>query len=471
MEEGMNESLVSDGGELPSSSALKDTPVFHPAVFIFSFFAFGLGVVFPLCWIWLSPDHRLSPTATPPPPLSSFLYVNDIHLDPLYRNLSRVTDGSQCRTDTENPVAAYPFGQYGCDCPEATFRSMLKRLPAVVKSPDFILFGGDALAHSTHFNRTQIQDVFRSVIDGLSSVYPGKTVLLTIGNNEFLPNYGTFETDSLDFQSLSEVMRPFLSDIQIRTFQTGGYYYHDLAEKKLRLLLLNSCIYSTVRGYSNADPYGQFEWIVNSCVDARRLGFGVGIAMHIPPGVSYINASQGWPIEYITRFDEICKDHNILFILCGHTHYDMLMPVFGIDGKSRAYSLSSPSISPQHSNNPAFRVIEYDTTGIRNIRQYYADLLMNPQAELDWELEYQFTGAYSINDLSVDSLLKVVNWVTTTGIGSWAYKEKVGARASENGAFYYCILKATTTEQIQGCMAGLQGQRELASVLPYGGAV
>jgi hypothetical protein len=95
---------------------------------------------------------------------------------------------------------------------------------------------------------------------------------------------------------------------------------------------------------------------------------------------------------------------------------------------------------------------------------------MNPQEKLVWELEYDFASAYSVENLSTESLGKVVEWITTTGKGTWAYKEYVCARASDNGAFYYCILKATTKEQIQECMTGLQG-RHPSSMLPYGGQV
>jgi sphingomyelin phosphodiesterase acid-like 3 len=247
---------------------------------------------------------------------------------------------------------------------------MLEFWQTMEHSPDFILFGGDATAHSTGFNRSQIQSVFRKIVEGMAAVYPSVPIVVTLGNNDFVPNYGNFVNDPLDFQSLSEVLTPFFSDDQRSTFLKGGYYSSDFPSRKLRLLLLNTCMYSTVRGYSTPDPYDQFQWIIDSATSAHIKGYTVGIAMHIPPGVSYIDLTQGWPDQYIERFDQVCKESNILFTLAGHTHYDMLMPVNATDGKSKGYSLSSPSISPQHSNNPGFRLIDYDETGIRNIRQY-----------------------------------------------------------------------------------------------------
>jgi sphingomyelin phosphodiesterase acid-like 3 len=403
---------------------------------------------------------------------AEFIYVNDIHLDPLYDpyaySMNIDPDASQaCRVRDPNATVTFPFGQYGCDSPRSTFESMLAHWPTVTKDPDFILFGGDSIGHSTGYNRSGVQSIFSELITKMSAVYPNKPILVTLGNNDFVPNYGIKGNDTLDFASIGEVMKRFMNDEQYETFQKGGYYYQDLGKRKLRLLLLNTVTYAYRRGYWGEDPYDQFAWIEKTAQDGHSKGYKVGIAMHIPAGVSYIGTTQGWPTEYVSRFDDICKKNDILFTLAGHTHYDMLMPVFGDDGASKGYSLSSPSISLSHSNNPAWRLMIYDENGIRDIHQYYAEVLMNPQDNLRWELEYKFSDAYSVKELSVDNLLKVVKWVTETGEGMWRYKERVGARASENGAFYYCILKATTTEQIDHCMSKVAQPRSRANLLPY----
>jgi hypothetical protein len=81
----------------------------------------GVVIVYPFIIIFgPSAPIVLSPSPSSPaiPPSSAslpfFVYVNDIHLDPLYRPFSRVTDESRCRTNTTNPIKPYPFGQYGC---------------------------------------------------------------------------------------------------------------------------------------------------------------------------------------------------------------------------------------------------------------------------------------------------------------------------------------------------------------------
>jgi hypothetical protein len=110
--------------------------------------------------------------------------------------------------------------------------------------------------------------------------------------------------------------------------------------------------------------------------DAHSQGYKVGIVMHIPAGVSYIGTTQGWPTEYLNRFNNICKSNNIFFTLASHAHSDILMPVFGDDGALKGYSLS-------HSNNPARRLMKYDENGIRDIHRYHTNVLMNPTRQAD----------------------------------------------------------------------------------------
>jgi sphingomyelin phosphodiesterase acid-like 3 len=394
-----------------------------------------------------------------------FVYVNDVHVDPLYCPESNIVEdpNSFCRIGSNTSAVKHKFGQYGCDAPWETYLSMLSELPKVANKPTFILFGGDFPAHGLEFNRSQLQALIREGLHLLSEKFPKIPLLITIGNNEFEKNYGSFEDDPDDFASLAEIMKPYMDEQQLLTFQKGGFYYHDLSKAKLRLLLLNTVMYSHNRPFRQ-DPYGQFEWIRDSARDAKKKGFKVGIAMHVPPGVTYWSLTQGWSNEYVPVFDEICHEFEISFTLAAHCHYDMLLPVFGETGVSQAYSLSSPSISPTHGNNPAFRIMKYRNGKIVDIVTYYADLLMNPQDRLDWRMEYGFADAYGVTDLGFENLLKVIKWVTETGEGMWRYKERIAARASDNGRFYYCILKATTAEQVKECMIGVDSAKKLS---PY----
>ena len=406
-----------------------------------------------------------------------FIYINDIHVDPLYIPNSRTS--TRCR-QSDPSVPSYVFGQYGCDSPFSTFESMLDFLPSVSSKPNFILFGGDAPAHSLGYNREQVAELIEDVVTNITATYNNEVPLLyVLGNNEFVPNYGNddFSEDEENFQSLSNALRSILNEEQLETFRKGGYYYTDFPDVKLRFLVLNTIIYNLDREERD-DPYGQFEWIENVSQEAIDNGYTVGVALHIPPGCTYSTGNntklnQGWLESYMKRYDEIVKKYNIVFSIAGHSHYDMILPLYGQDGISQGYSMSAPSISPQHNNNPAFRIFKYANGQILDYKQYYTDIMLNPQEKLEWQLEYTFKDAYNVSDASSGSLKNIATWVATTGEGRWRYKERVCSRAADNGLFYYCILTSTTEMQIHKClgMKSLKStdRRNLARYFPYGG--
>lgn len=402
-----------------------------------------------------------------------FVYINDIHLDPLYVSDSSPSSGF-CRQSAGTGIN-HPFGQYGCDSPASTFLSMIKFLPKASSNPKFVLYGGDGPAHSLNYNMNQVSELISWIVQNISSVYPNIPILFSLGNNEYVPNYGNnnFSGDAQNFESLSTVLASFMNEDQQSTFKKGGYYYHDFPEMKLRLIIVNSIIYNTEREIKE-DPYDQFEWIRTVSSDAKNKGYHIGASIHIPPGVSYNSGSsklnQGWREEYMKKFDQIVKEFDIQFILSAHSHYDMIMPLYMPNGVSNAFSLSAPAISTQHKNNPAFRVMKISNGKLKDYVQYYADIMMNPQDELNWQIEYKFSEAYSTSNIGKDELKNVVNWIRTTGEGRWRYMEKICSFASDNGKFYYCVLTCTTDQEIKKCLGPLNSvDQDLSRYFPYGG--
>ena len=57
----------------------------------------------------------------------SFVFINDIHLDPYY--IENGSPDDYCRNATNLVSTSFKYGQYGCDTPNATFQSMLKAIP------------------------------------------------------------------------------------------------------------------------------------------------------------------------------------------------------------------------------------------------------------------------------------------------------------------------------------------------------
>lgn len=390
----------------------------------------------------------------------SFLYVNDIHVDPRYNPYASL---NYCTEESNATKVKKVFGQYGCDTPKETYDSFIEYAKTITPKPKFILYGGDTIAHGLTKSISDVQERFRVYFNQLNTIYRDVPILITIGNNDYYPNYGKPDTDVQNFESLADVLVEgnHLTPEQEKTFRKGGYYYQDFEKYNLRIAILNTVIYSEQkRPETTGDLYGQLEWLENITIDAENKGLKVGIAAHIPPGVSYIGDvskpfDQGWSDEYMIKMSALDLKYKFQFFLGAHTHLDLMMPVYG-EAEKVPYFLSSPSISPQHGNNPAFRIYKVKNGQIVDYDQYYTRLLRNPE-KLEWQLEYTFSKTYYASDISPNSLRDVVKMLQAEGsdLEAWKYKAFSHSIAFDNGKYYFCVLNCSTRKEIDACASQL----------------
>ncbi|EAX84041.1 Ser/Thr protein phosphatase, putative [Trichomonas vaginalis G3] len=396
----------------------------------------------------------------------NFLYINDIHLDATYVETS--TSKLGCRSAVADQVEKFQFGQYECDAPHKLYNSLIDNAKKFIESPDFILLGGDLIAHGLNVTKQMLIDNFNNITNPIEKKYPNTKIYITLGNNDFQKNYGSFDTDLTDFETVFEIFGKWMNTEQAETFKKGGYYYADFPSSNFRFLFLNTVIYSRKRTFNETltDPYDQFAWIRKMYKDAVQKGYKVGIALHIPPGVVYTDNKVGWNLKYINTFAEIMKECDFSFIISGHSHTDMILPLYtpNSDTDNILYSLSAPSVSPTHYNNPGFRHYLLDQEIIKDFIQYYADIMLNP-SELNWEIEYKFSEAYKTQNITRNSINDAVKWIRSTGEGQWRYRERVYSRADKHNSFYYCTLRALLPDDVTKC-AKQNGAEEL-SFQPY----
>jgi len=397
---------------------------------------------------------------------SSFLFINDIHIDPLYNENNSFISGEFCRGTT---VSGYfPFGQYGCDLPNKSYLSFLNYLKSdSISKPSFVVFAGDSVAHDSGLNMNGVAGVFKYIVDSASSALGGVPVYTVLGNNDYVPNYGTWETDLANFENIGNVMSNHLKDTELATFKTGGYYYKDFIHQKLRILFLNSVIYNVRRtlNESRVDPYYQFDFIRKSSEEALAKGYKIGVIMHISPGITYYDLNQGFHTFYANVFYNLSKQYNFRFVLTGHSHIDIFVPLQLNNQKPVEFSMSSPSLSPAHVNNPGFRIYDLLDGEISNYVQYYADIMLNPSDNLNWQEEYTFDDGYKQKNVSNNAIAQAVEWISTTGEGMWRYRERIYARADDQNSFFYCILRCRTKAEVENCTKGIN----TLGLWPYGG--
>ena len=425
-------------------------------------FVLGLAVVVAIAFV--SPDKKEDLNDEE----LRFLFVNDVHVDPLYVETGIYDEENYqyCREPNKTNYT-YKWGRYGCDSPWSTFLSMSDYLQQAEANPSYIVYGGDTLGHSLNPTIENICGNITLVLGNLTKNYDMNTtkLLFTLGNNDFSPNYGDWDTEQSGFEKIAEVLKPYQTDEQQETFRKGGYYAEDIPSQNIRLLMLNTVIYSaTHRGdynQSRSDPYDQFAWMNEQCENASKQGMRIGLIMHIPPAIHHTDLQEGFHEEYSLAFFNTIKDYEISFILVSHTHKDQIIPLW--EATPLFHTLSAPSLTPSHSNNPGFRVYTLKNGTITNYQQYYADIRPNPK-ELTWEFEYDYNTLYSQNQVDEASIQDTISKITTTGKYLWAYRQMIFANADPDNTFYICALNAVTQADFDKCYAGVNSHREF---IPY----
>ena len=392
------------------------------------------------------------------------LFFNDLHYQENFNPYGSSHNG--CSSNSTNSGVPSLYGIYGCNSPPRLIHSFFKFLKTHRK-PSMIIFGGDSVSLPEKTDKAYLKwmDYFMST---LSNIYPSTPILITLGNNEFVHNYGSFDTDHHDFHLFSQALSPYLKSDQIETIQKGGYYYHDLPSQNLRIIVLNSIMYLTKmsrKNHNETDPWEQLSWLQSIIKDARRKKMEIILTMHAPPNpISPEKPQSGWNQIYLNQFSRIIKKYNIHQILVGHSHLDLIFPIYSEEQLSQQLNdqspqfneeiydqinknnkfnqlesqllfsnnktlnhcknikynkniknnidnnvlvkedgfvaLSSPSISPKHGNNPAFRIYKLRKGKVYDYDQYYTDIsLINYENNYPkWKKHYSFLNTYHIKD-------------------------------------------------------------------------
>ncbi|MCR9191173.1 MAG: metallophosphoesterase [Gammaproteobacteria bacterium] len=302
---------------------------------------------------------------------NSFLVISDIHL-----NVSKFQP---------KMVFAPKKSSQQNDLDRETFAILISTLTAEVASgkiakPKFILLLGDLVGHQ----RQRLHAVSESehvVFESLKKAFPETPVFYLFGNNDsFVGDYGPFRnTDAserlrspLDVLRLTWPQGRFLSSgiLCKRTFwtypcllqskTTNGYYAAYLAPN-LRLLSLNSVMFSRYSSKNNGPSDDQLKWLETQLAIAESKHESVLIAMHVPPGKNVYRSWFGdraafWRDDLSERFVNLLQEHSsvVIGVLAAHTHKDELK-VVQKKGKPLTGIYLNAALSTSHGNAPSIR--------------------------------------------------------------------------------------------------------------------
>lgn len=279
---------------------------------------------------------------------------------------------------------------------------------------DFVLVLGDFLGHkyrkyykkySGDYTREGYQAFAHKTLAfltaELAATFPDIDVYAVVGNNDTYDNNYTSTPSGLFFKETGSLWSGLIknTDNRIamqRQFVKAGYYALDLPNQDLRLIVLNSNLFSTrAKGKNIAKTANEeFDWLHRELVSVKAKQQKAFIVMHIPPSID-VYATQHtrlftlltlWQPEYVKRFnDELTQfSDSIAAIFSSHLHLDWFH-YLTIKNQNEIPSVGVPSISPIFVSNPKFKLYRYSPQRqqLEDIATYYYPL----KDRQEWRVE------------------------------------------------------------------------------------
>ncbi|WP_141676696.1 metallophosphoesterase [Legionella jamestowniensis] len=267
------------------------------------------------------------------------------------------------------------------DLDYATFERLLTEIDTNIKngkvvSPEFIVILGDIAGHVRYSSESTVENeamVFRVLKD----IFPNTPIFYTFGNNDSLKaNYGAFSDSERMEKSPYDIARQagwangFLSTGVIcqeqsnypclLTENTSDGYYSAYLKPKLRLLSLNTVLFSPNRKTSEQEAFNQLQWLEKQLQKASMGQESVLITMHIPPGNNIIDHSNFWVSKEQAAFLKLINKYHQLIIglLASHTHAEELRVIKDSSQNIIAGVYFSPGLSTSHGNEPSIKTVD-----------------------------------------------------------------------------------------------------------------
>ncbi|KAH9491715.1 Acid sphingomyelinase-like phosphodiesterase 3b [Bulinus truncatus] len=356
-----------------------------------------------------------------------FWHVTDFHYDHTYNNKL------SCNSNITGQLPTY--GDYWCDATWSLVVDSIQAMATIRSDVDFLIWTGDSVGHvpkvnlSTDINLQLIQNITVK----LSTSFNKTPVYASLGNHDFYPTgQASPHANDLYYTNVTDLWQDWVINQSnaINDSRKGGFYAVKI-KPKIRLLALNTNLYYTVDNLTPniSDPVGQFAWMENQLLQAKSNDEKVIVTGHVPPGLFIPEYADWFYPKFKTRFMEIILNYTDIIVALhfGHDHYDSFKILQSDDETKAVPQFTAPSVTPWRfkvningaekvgdPHNPGLRLIKYNRTSGAHLdySQYYINITMANAALTTaglWKILYNFTSAYGVDDMSVDSLKKIFN--------------------------------------------------------------
>jgi sphingomyelin phosphodiesterase acid-like 3 len=417
----------------------------------------------------------------------AYLLLSDIHFDPFVDRAlapALVAAAPEAWDAILGKGDAPPLATYFDDTNWALWRSARSALALPGVHFDYAIITGDLLAHQFEEKFTRLglgdHDAYVAFVrktllyvgQSLAAAVPGTPLYWVLGNNDSdCGDYGLIPGGPL-LVDLAQDWPVVASDpASARDMRRDGYYEASLPGHAGRFIALNSIAWSPHRSLRCADdkddPGSQeLDWLSAHLKADAEAGRRVTLAMHIPPGLNGFKFHCGLPPEsflkpeYQGRLLGLLSDYSkgLRLVFAGHTHYDDFK-VFGGGGQAAVGVHLTPSIGPNHGNNPSFQVGLYRRAdgGLIDLATYRLRDLAGEGAPGDWSLEYGFKGAYG-QAFDAQGLAVVAQAIRAGGPARALFEEYYAGQTSSKAALgsqawlpYSCAQTCSVPDQFWPC--------------------
>jgi hypothetical protein len=289
-------------------------------------------------------------------------------------------------------------------------------------SPKFVLVLGDFMAHefpekyqkhaddiSPAAYREFVHQVLRFLTWKLKEAVPNTPIYPITGNDDSYEHNYEVDPNGVFLQETTDLFAPLMKNAEDeakfrRQFPIGGYYALDLVSPHVKLLMLNTVLFTSLSFYRSdaMDAAAQIEmaWLKQQLDLAKQQGQKVLLAAHIPAGIDTFATWYDpdkkihalWKPEYTQVFLSLLEQYkeNITGMLAAHIHVDAFQLTASQPPVSIIYV---PAISPVYGNNPAFKLFYYeDALQLSNFEVY--QLPVDQGTTALWVKEYDFNRVY-----------------------------------------------------------------------------
>ena len=439
---------------------------------------------------------------------AKFLWISDIHFDPMAD--ATLVDELVKAEPTQweailNRTSPASYSQFSSDTNWWLLKSALAQFPKTIRRPALVMVTGDLLAHefpqlfqsATHDSdqrhyRAFVLKTVQFLALELRRRFPDTKIFVTPGNNDndcgdyAIDADGAFLNDTAPVATeLAEGDDGFTTSWK----SLGSFNVPHPTIPGVRIVSLNSIFLSeqyqalsSERGCAPVPSTAAADlmvWLDHELATAAQNSQKVWLMFHIPPGIDgYATATmhQGlvgsgsvesaatcaqeivpmWAPEWTAQFDALLAKYHatVIAAFAAHTHSDD----FRLMGQE--FVLINPAISPVYEQNPGFRVVSYRGDGtVTDQSTFYLTNLPVASATRkgQWKREYQFTRQWKTRELNAASLSRVYgqivaneqmrsNWLKLYAVSGPAETgEKPIVRA------LYCAVEGLSMEKYQEC--------------------